>query len=333
MRKKILVTGAEGFIGSHLVEELVKKGFRVKALVLYNFKNSFGWIDEFDGITKENIDVISGDIRDLNFLINITKDVDFIFHLAALISIPYSYNSPKSYIDTNILGTYNILEASRFNKIKRIIITSTSEVYGTAQFVPITEKHPFNAQSPYAASKIAADQMALAYFRSFGLPITIVRPFNCFGPRQSTRAIIPSILTQILSKDRTVRLGTLSTKRDFTFVMDTVTAFICALNNKKAIGEEINIGSNFEVSILDIINILKKDFNINFLIAKDKLRVRPKNSEVFRLLASNKKAKKILNWNPKYKYLEGFKKALKKTYDWYKVPKNLEKFKSDIYNI
>ena len=333
MIKKILVTGAEGFIGSHLVEALVKKGYKVKALVLYNFENSHGWIDDLHISVKKKIEIISGDIKDLSYLIKITKNVDAVIHLAALISIPYSYVSPKSYIDNNILGGYNILESSRINKIKRVIITSTSEVYGTAKFIPITEEHSLNAQSPYAASKIASDQLALSYFRSFDLPVTILRPFNTFGPRQSLRAIIPTILTQALSIKKNIKIGSLKPKRDFTFVEDTVSAFILALHSKKIIGKEINIGSGFEVSVDQILTIIKKNFKINFKLIVEKKRLRPKKSEVFRLLASNKKAKNYLKWKPKYRGIKGFKVALKKTLEWYRNPKNLKYFNSDFYNI
>lgn len=333
MSKIILVTGAEGFIGSHLTEALILKGYKVKALVLYNFNNSYGWISDLERKYNKKIEIVTGDVRDLNFLINLTRNVELIFHLAALISIPYSYKSPKSYLDTNVIGTYNILETARINKIKKIIITSTSEVYGTAQFVPIKENHSLNAQSPYAASKIGADQLALSYFRSFDLPVIILRPFNTFGPRQSNRAIIPTIVTQALRNNGVINLGSLNTKRDFTFVKDTVSAFICTLKRNNIYGEVINIGNNFEISIEKILKIMKNDFGFNFKIHMDKSRVRPKDSEVMRLLASNKKAKKLLNWKPSYEYLNGFKKALKETIDWYRVPENLKKFNTDIYNI
>jgi dTDP-glucose 4,6-dehydratase len=276
--------------------------------------------------------IIQGDIKDFDFLVKNTKDCEFLFHLAALISIPYSYISPKSFIDTNVIGTYNVLEASRINKLKNVIITSTSEVYGTAQFVPITEHHSLNAQSPYAATKIAADQLALSYYKSFNLPVTIIRPFNNFGPRQSLKAIIPTILSQILS-GKVVKLGDLSPTRDFLYVEDTVNAFISCLNNKNVIGQVINIGSGFEVSIKNILDILKKDFNLKFKYAVDKKRIRPKNSEVFRLLSSNNKATKLLKWKPKYNGLAGFKKALKKTIEWYSVQDNLKKFNENVYNI
>lgn len=330
MNKKILITGAEGFIGSHLTESLIKKGYKVRALVLYNFKNSYGWLDDIDKSLKKNIEIVSGDIKDLSFLIKITKGVDAIFNLAALISIPYSYVSPKSYIDNNIMGSYNILEAARFNKTEKVIMTSTSEVYGTARFVPITEEHSLNAQSPYAATKIASDQLALSYYRSFNLPVTILRPFNTFGPRQSLRAIIPTILSQASSNNGNIIVGSLKPKRDFTYIEDTVRAFMLALKSRKILGQEINIGSNFEVSIEEILNIVRRDLKINFKTIIDKKRFRPKKSEVFRLLASNNKAKKYLEWEPKFKGKSGFKVALKKTFEWYENYKNI---KFDYYNI
>jgi NAD dependent epimerase/dehydratase len=332
MKKKIFVTGAEGFIGSHLIESLVNKGFKVKALVLYNFRNTLGWIDIIDKKLLKRIEIIQGDIKDFDFLVKNTKDCESLFHLAALISIPYSYISPKSFIDTNIIGTYNVLEASRINKLKNVIITSTSEVYGTAQFVPITEHHSLNAQSPYAATKIAADQLALSYYKSFNLPVTIIRPFNNFGPRQSLKAIIPTILSQVLS-GKVVKLGDLSPTRDFLYVEDTANAFISCLNNRNILGQVINIGNGFEVSIKNILDILKKDFNLKFKYSLEKKRIRPKNSEVFRLLSSNSKATKLLKWKPKYNGLAGFKKALKKTIEWYSVQENLKKFNENVYNI
>jgi NAD dependent epimerase/dehydratase len=329
---RILVTGSEGFIGSHLVESLIKRKYQVKALTLYNFRNSFGWLDALDPAIKKKIEIIPGDIRDLNFVRNISNNVDSIIHLAALISIPYSYISPKSYIDTNINGTYNILEAARINKVKKIIIASSSEVYGTANFVPITENHSLNAQSPYAASKIAADQIAISFFKSYNLPVTIIRPFNTFGPRQSIRAIIPNIILQAISKKRIVEVGNLFPTRDFTYVDDTVNGFVKALKNRDSNGQVINLGSGFEVSIKEIINILKKDFKLDFKIIKDEKRIRPARSEVIRLLACNKKAKNILNWKPQFIGISGFKKNLKKTLEWYKK-NNYESYKPEIFNI
>ena len=329
---KILVTGADGFIGSHLVENLVTLGHKVHALTFYNSRGFNGWLDSVDKKILKEVNIISGDIRDYNFLERQTKGIDALFHLAALISIPYSYYSPKSYIDTNIIGTYNVLQSSKKNNISKVIITSTSEVYGTAQSVPINENHPLNAQSPYAASKIGADQLALSFYKSFNLPVTILRPFNTYGPRQSARAVIPTIISQLISKNKSIRIGNLSPKRDFTFVEDTVQAFVLALK-KNISGEVINIGSRFEISIQGILDIFKKDFNYDFKVVVDKNRIRPKKSEVFRLLASDIKARKLLHWEPKYKGVIGFKKGLEKTIDWFSNPDNLRLYNSNIYNI
>jgi len=329
----IFVTGACGFIGSHLVEKLVKANHNVKAFTFYNSRNSDGWLDNIDKIILKDLDIISGDVRDYDLLNKETKKIDVIFHLAALIGIPYSYRAPKSYIDTNITGTYNVLSAAKINNVSKTIITSTSEVYGTAKQVPILETHPLNAQSPYAASKIGADQLALSFNKSYGLPMIIIRPFNTFGPRQSARAIIPTIITQLLQKKKVIKLGNLSPTRDFTYVEDTVDAFYKAMTIKNASGEIINIGNKFEISIKDIINILKKDFHYKFGVEVDKKRIRTKNSEVYRLLASNNKAMKILKWSPKYSGQKGFKKGLAKTIKWFAESKNLKYYKSDIYNI
>ena len=328
----ILITGACGFIGSHLVEKLVKENHNVRAFTFYNSRNSHGWLDDIDSKTLKGLDLISGDIRDYDLLYKQTKKIDVIVHLAALIGIPYSYHAAKSYIDTNVIGTYNVLNSARTNNVSKTIITSTSEVYGTAQSVPIKEDHSLNAQSPYAASKIAADQLALSFYKSYGLPVTIIRPFNTFGPRQSARAIIPTIVTQLL-KEKVIRLGNLTPTRDFTYIEDTVKAFISAIKTKKISGEVINIGSKFEISIKDILKIINKDFGYNFDFKIDKKRIRNKNSEVYRLYASNAKAEKILKWSPKYSGLSGFKKALEKTINWFEDPKNLKYYNSDTYNI
>ncbi|MDC1124534.1 SDR family NAD(P)-dependent oxidoreductase [Pelagibacteraceae bacterium] len=329
----ILVTGACGFIGSHTVERLVKKGYNVKAFTFYNSKGSKGWIDNLDKKIIREINIISGDIRDQDFLINNSKKTDAILHLAALIGIPYSYHAPKSYLETNVIGTYNILNASKINNISKTIITSTSEVYGTAQSIPISENHSLNAQSPYAASKTGADQLALSFHRSYKLPVTIIRPFNTFGPRQSARAIIPTIITQILNNNGNIKLGNLSPTRDFTFVEDTADSFIQSLKSNKIVGETINIGNNFEISIKDIIKIMKEDFGYKFKVSLDKKRVREKKSEVFRLITSNTKAKKLLNWKPKYAGVKGFKLGLKKTIEWFQDPKNLKDYNSQSYEI
>ena len=328
----ILVTGACGFIDSHLVEKLVKQNHNVRAFTFYNSRNSNGWLDNTDKKILKDLDLVSGDIRDYDFLLQNTKKLDVIIHLAALIGIPYSYRAVKSYIDTNVVGTYNVLNAAKMNNVARTIITSTSEVYGTAQQVPIMESHPLNAQSPYAASKIAADQLALSFFKSYGLHVTIIRPFNTFGPRQSARAIIPTIVTQLLKKN-VIRLGNLNPTRDFTYIDDTVDAFLKAAKAKNTSGEVINIGNSSEVSIKDILRTMKKDFGFKFNVLLDKKRIRSKESEVQRLFASNKKAKKVLKWFPKYNGQKGFKKSLEKTIDWFSNPKNLKNYNTNIYNI
>jgi len=329
---KIFVTGADGFIGSHLVERLVKLGHTVRAFTFYNSRGSNGWLDVVDKKLLKNLHLTSGDIRDFNFLEKQTKGFDVVLHLAALIAIPYSYYSPQSYIDTNITGTYNVLKSSQKNNISKIIITSTSEVYGTAQKVPIKENHPLNAQSPYAATKIAADQLALSFYKSFNLPVTVLRPFNTYGPRQSARAVIPTIISQLVSKNKFIKIGNLTPTRDFTYVDDTVEAFILALK-KNIPGEVINIGNKFEISIKDILDIFKKDFNYDFKVVIDEKRVRSKKSEVFRLLASDFKAKKLIQWKPRYQGLARFKKSLLKTIEWFNKPDNLRLYNSNIYNI
>lgn len=329
----ILVTGACGFIGSHLVEKLVKQNYNVKAFTFYNSRNSNGWLDNIDRKILKDLNLVSGDIRDYDFLNQQTKKIDVILHLAALIGIPYSYKATKSYIDTNVTGTYNILNAAKSNNVSKTIITSTSEVYGTAKKVPILESHSLNAQSPYAASKIAGDQLALSFYRSFGLPVSIIRPFNTFGPRQSARAIIPTIITQLIKNKNKIKLGNLKPTRDFTYVDDTVDAFIRSMKTNKINGEIINIGNKFEISIKDILKIMKKDFGYNFKVEIDKKRVRKKNSEVDRLFSSNAKAEKILKWTPKYSGLSGFKKGLQKTISWFKKAENIRYYNSNIYNI
>jgi dTDP-glucose 4,6-dehydratase len=332
MKKKILVTGADGFIGSHLVEKLVELNFRVKAFTFYNSMNSYGWLDNLNKKILDNIEIVSGDIRDYNFIEKQTKNIDIIYHLAALIAIPYSYHSPKSYIETNINGTYNILQASRKNNLSKVIITSTSEVYGSAQKIPINEKHPLNAQSPYAATKIAADQLAMSFYKSFGLPVTILRPFNTYGPRQSARAIIPTIVSQLLSNSKILKVGNIKPTRDFTYVEDTVNAFV-QLTKYNLFGEIINIGNKFEISISDIINIFRNDFGYEFKLKIDPIRIRSKKSEVNRLFADDFKAKKLLKWRPRYSGISGFKEGLKKTISWFSDSKNLKKYNTEIYNI
>ena len=329
---KIFLTGSEGFIGSHLAEKLVKSGHNLTCLVLYNSFNSWGWLDQIDKKVKKDINIITGDIRD-EFLIKkmIKKNTDVVINLAALIGIPYSYRAPKSYFDTNTIGLLNILNSAINTNIKKIIHTSTSEVYGTPKYIPIDEKHLVSAQSPYAASKIAADQIALSYYKSFNSPVTILRPFNTFGPRQSLRAIIPTIITQILNNKK-IKLGSLYPTRDLTYVDDTTDAFLSALNKKKDIGEIINIGSGFEVSVKDLVKKISKIMGQNIIIRKDTKRTRPKESEVNRLLANNKKAKKILDWTPQYTKKHGFENGLRKTIEWFSKKENLNKYKIDIFN-
>ncbi len=329
---KILITGAEGFIGSHLVENLVGKGHHVTAFVLYNSFNSYGWLEHIDKRKFKKIKIITGDIRDFQSVALALKNKDVVINLAALIAIPYSYQAARSYIETNIIGTHNILEAAKRNKIKKIIHTSTSEIYGTAKYAPIDEKHPINSQSPYAATKASADQLAISYYHSFNLPVTILRPFNAFGPRQSMRAVIPTIIGQIINSNK-VNIGNVKPTRDFTFVTDTVEAFSLAIKAKDINGEVINIGSNFEVSIKEIIEMIASITNRNIIINKDLKRIRPKSSEVDRLICLNKKAKYLLKWSPSYSGKKGFKTALKMTINWFLEKENLKLYKSQIYNV
>lgn len=330
--KKVFITGAEGFIGSHLVELLVKKNFKVKALVQYNSFNSWGWLESLDKSILKQIDIVLGDIRDLNEMILNTKNQDAVIHLAALIGIPYSYISPKNYIETNCIGTLNIMQAAKINKVKKIIHTSTSEVYGTAKYVPMDENHPLNAQSPYSASKISADHIVQSFFNSFNLPVVTLRPFNSFGPRQSLRAVIPTIIGQTINEKK-IKVGNLKPTRDFNYVEDIANGFYMALKskNKKIFGEVINLGTGYEISIKNLLGIIKKISNKSLSFKIDNQRVRISKSEVFRLKASNKKAMKFIQWKPKYSGYKGLCKALKLTYGWYE--KNKKNFKSDLYNI
>lgn len=330
---KILITGSEGFIGSHLVEKLVKRGHDLTCLVLYNSFNYWGWLENIDPKIKNNIKIITGDIRDEYLMKSIIKNkIDIIINLAALIGIPYSYKTPKSYFETNSLGLMNILNSAINSNVKKIIHTSTSEVYGTPNYIPIDEKHPVAAQSPYAASKIAADQIALSYNKSFDLPVTILRPFNTFGPRQSLRAIIPSIITQINKKSNVINLGSLYPTRDLTYIDDTTDAFLASISKKKDIGEIINIGSGFQISIKELALKISKIMRKKIIFNQEKIRVRPKKSEVDRLFANIKKAKRILNWTPKKPKKNNFENGLKKTIDWFSNKKNLNFYKVDIYN-
>lgn len=326
---RVLVTGADGFIGSHLVESLVESGYKVKAFVYYNSFNSWGWIDSLNDELKKEIEIFSGDIRDPNGVHESMKNVDAVFHLAALIGIPFSYHSPDSYVDTNIKGTLNVLQAARSLQTKKVLVTSTSEVYGTAQFVPITESHPFQGQSPYSATKIGADRIAESYFRSFELPVTIVRPFNTYGPRQSARAVIPSIITQLLSGKKKIKLGDLTPTRDLVYVKDTVNGFIEIFKSEKTIGEEINIATQSEISIGNLVKLILKLMNKECEIETEEIRIRPEKSEVKRLFGSNEKIKKLTNWKQKF----DFETGLRNTIEWFSDPVNLAKYKSDIYNI
>jgi len=324
---KILVTGAEGFIGSHLTELLVNEGYDVRAMVQYNSFNNWGWIDTFDKEVKDKLDIFLGDVRDPNGVRTAMEGVDAVFHLAALIAIPYSYHSPDMYVDTNIKGTLNILQAARDLGTKRILVTSTSEVYGTAQYVPIDEKHPYQGQSPYSATKIGADRLAESFYRSFNLPVTIVRPFNTYGPRQSARAVIPTIITQLLSGKEEIKLGSLTPTRDFNYVKDTASGFLEIYKSDKTIGEEINIATQREISIGDLANELIRQINPNAKIICDEQRVRPEKSEVNRLLGCNEKIKRLTSWAPQYTFEEG----LAETIEF--LRNNLDKYKVDIYNV
>ena len=322
----ILITGADGFIGSHLTEMLLTQGYRVRALSYYNSFNYWGWLD---GLQHPNLEVVAGDVRDPHFCNRITKDIDIIFHLAALIAIPYSYIAPDSYVDTNVKGTLNICQAAKENGVKRVLITSTSEVYGTAQYVPIDEKHPKQPQSPYSASKIGADMMAMSFYNALNLPVVVVRPFNTYGPRQSARAIIPTIITQIANGAKEIKLGDLTPTRDFTFVKDTCRGFIELANCDAAIGEEVNIASNYEISICDTLEIIAKIMKSNVTFIEDEQRLRPAKSEVFRLFGDNTKIKELTGFQPEYTLEQG----LHETIEWFTKIENLGKYKSDIYNV
>ena len=331
--KKVIVTGADGFIGSHLVEALVKNNFDVKAFVMYNSFGSWGWLDHVEENVKKEIDIFMGDIRDPNGVRTAIKGSEIVFHLAALIGIPYSYHSPDSYVDTNIKGTLNVLQASKEFNINQIIHTSTSEVYGSAKFVPITEDHPLQGQSPYSASKIGADQLAMSFFSSFDLPVSIIRPFNTFGPRQSARAVIPTIITQIAKGKEEIKLGSTSPTRDFSYISDTVNGFISTISAQNSIGEIINLGNSFEVSIGETALLISKLMSREINILSDDIRIRPLKSEVSRLYSSNQKAKKLINWEPKLKGIEGFKKGLERTIDWFTNKNNLLNYRDNFYNI
>ncbi len=331
MAMKILVTGADGFIGSHLTEALVRAGHDVRAFVLYNSFNSWGWLDSSPPEIRNNIDVFSGDIRDPHGVRAAMKDRDVVLHLAALIAIPYSYHSPAAYVETNIQGTLNVLMAARDLNVRHVVHTSTSEVYGTARFVPITEDHPLQGQSPYSATKIGADQIALSFYRSFGLPVSVIRPFNTYGPRQSARAVIPTIISQILAGSRHVRLGALAPTRDFSFVSDTVTAFIGMMGNDATVGRIVNVGSGFEISIGETAQMVADIIGTPINIENDERRLRPPDSEVERLLADISLARELMGWRPAYGGREGFRRGLAETIEWFRNPDNLSRYKADHY--
>ena len=332
-KQKIFITGADGFIGSHLAARLVREGHNVRSLCQYNSFGYKGWLEDIDPEMTNNMDIRHGDVRDGDFMDDLVKGCDVIFHLAALIAIPFSYHSPRSYIDTNVTGTLNMLQASRRHNIERFVQTSTSEVYGTAQFVPITEKHPLQGQSPYSASKIAADQIAYSFFTSFQTPVTIIRPFNTYGPRQSTRAIIPTIITQLARGERNLKLGALSPTRDFNFIDDTVAGFVNTLHADNINGETINLGSNYEISIGDTVKAIARAYGTDVTVTTENKRLRPENSEVERLWACNAKARELLNWVPEYAGLDGFEKGLQKTINWFIDETNLAKYKEQSYSI
>ena len=331
--KRILITGADGFIGSHVTEALVRAGYDVRAFVLYNSFNSWGWLDRATPDVRGKFEVFAGDVRDPNGVRTAMKGCDGVLHLAALIAIPYSYHSPDSYIDTNVKGTLNIVQAARDLGVQKVVHTSTSEVYGTARFVPITEEHPLQGQSPYSASKIGADQIAMSFFTSFGTPVTILRPFNTYGPRQSARAVIPTIITQLASGKTRIQLGAVHPTRDFNYVSDTTAGFLAALKSEAVTGEVVNIGSNFEISIGDTAMAIARVMGASIEIETDDQRLRPEKSEVERLWAENARAKELMGWTPAYGGLAGFERGLKETVAWFGDPAHMAYYKSDIYNV
>ncbi len=329
----VLVTGADGFIGSHLTETLVRQGYKVRAFVCYNSFNSWGWLDQCAEDVRGKFEVIPGDIRDPNGVKEAMKGCDAVLHLAALIAIPFSYHSPDTYIETNIKGTLNVLQAARDLGVERIIHTSTSEVYGTAKFVPITEDHPLQGQSPYSASKIGADQLAFSFYTSFNLPVITIRPFNTYGPRQSARAVIPTIITQIANGAREIKLGSVTPTRDFSYVKDTVAGFIAAIQTESGLGEVINLGSNFEISIRDTAQLIFDTMGCSIDIISDDIRLRPEKSEVERLWADTTKAKALLDWEPMYAGRDGFQRGLVETIQWFTQTKNSHAYKPGMYNL
>lgn len=333
MNNNILVTGAGGFIGSHLTEALVRHGYNVRGLIRYNSMNSWGWLDQSSKDVKANLDVIAGDIRDIDCIRNAMRGCDRVIHLAALISIPYSYSSPVSCVETNVKGTLNVLQAVRELGVQRMVHTSTSEVYGTAKFVPITEEHPLQGQSPYAASKIGADQLAISFYRSFGTPVVILRPFNTYGPRQSSRAVIPAIISQILTGQKMIQLGSTHPTRDFSFVDDTVSGYVAALESTAGDGEVINIGSNFEISIGETLSMIAEIMKADIEVQTDDVRIRPELSEVERLWADNRKAMELTSWRPAYTGRDGLRRGLEETVAWFSQPQNLRRYNPTRYTI
>lgn len=331
--KRILVTGADGFIGSHLTEHLVRAGHDVRAFVYYNSFNSWGWLDESDEDIRRSLDVFAGDVRDPHGVRTAMKGCDVVMHLAALIAIPYSYHSPDTYVDTNVKGTLNVVQAARELGVERVVHTSTSEVYGTARFVPITEEHPLQGQSPYSASKIGADQMATSFHLSFGTPVAVIRPFNTYGPRQSARAVIPTIITQIAAGARQIRLGATHPTRDFNFVHDTVRGFVAIAESDAAVGRVVNIGSNFEVSIGETARLIARVMERDIDIVGDEERLRPAGSEVERLWADNRLARELAGWEPEYAGLAGLERGLRETVAWFREPAHLARYKAGRYNI
>jgi NAD dependent epimerase/dehydratase len=330
---KVLITGADGFIGSHLTEALVRRGHDVRAFVYYNSFGHRGWLDSSPSDIQDAIEFFAGDVRDPHGVRTAMQGCDTVLHLAALIGIPYSYHSPDAYVDTNVRGTLNVVQAARDLDVQRVVHTSTSEVYGTAQYVPIDEKHPLQGQSPYSATKIGADQIALSFYRSFGTPVSVARPFNTFGPRQSARAVIPTVITQIANGERQLRLGSLHPTRDFNYVKDTVGGFIAMAESDRAFGEEVNLGSNYEISIGDTVRLIAQVMNAEVEIVTDEQRLRPDKSEVERLWADNSKARELLGWRPTYGGQDGFRRALAETAEWFVEPDNLRQYKHGIYNI
>lgn len=331
--QKIFVTGADGFIGSHLVESLVRRNYNVRAFVQYNSFNSWGWLDRSPREVRENLDVVAGDIRDPNGVRNAMKGCDHVLHLAALIAIPFSYRSPDTYIDTNVKGTLNIVQAARELNVQKVIHTSTSEVYGTARYVPISETHPLTPQSPYSASKIAADQIALSFWHAFATPVVVLRPFNTYGPRQSARAVIPTIITQLVAGQNVLKLGALNPTRDFSYVQDTADGFIAALESDAGLGEVVNLGSGFEISIGDTVKLIVDLMQAQAEIEEESIRLRPHASEVYRLFADNSKARQLFGWQPLYGGRDGFRRGLGETISWFTKAENLNEYKTGIYNI